>query len=187
MTLCSDTEISALVEAIQGNDRDDLEQVERLSARYPDDPRLHFMRGSILAARSRAVEAHAALARAVDLAPDFHIARYQLGFFELTSGEADRALGTWGPLLRLPEEHYLRQFVEGLTHLVRDEFAEAISRLQAGIAINHDNAPLNHDIGLLLAECEKLARGESAALPADPDQSLTSLMLGQFGAGGTRH
>ena len=187
MTLCSDTEMTALIEAIQGQERDDLEQVERLSIRYPDDPRLHFMRGSSLAGRSRAVEAHAALARSVELAPDFHIARYQLGFFELTSGEADRALGTWGPLLRLPEDHYLRQFVEGLTHLVRDEFAEAMARMQGGMALNQENPPLNHDIGLLLAECEKLARGESGALPADPDQSLTSLMLGQFGAGGTRH
>ena len=187
MTLCSDTEISALVEAIQGNDRDDLEQVERLSARYPDDPRLHFMRGSILAARSRAVEAHAALARAVDLAPDFHIARYQLGFFELTSGEADQALATWGPLLRLPEEHYLRQFVEGMAHLVRDEFAEAVARMEAGIARNQENPPLNHDIRLLIGECSKLANGESTALPAATDQSLTSLMLGQFGPGGTRH
>ena len=187
MTLCSDAEMASLRESIQGNDRDVLEQVDTLAARYPQDARLHFMRGSILAGRGRAVEAHAALAKAVALAPDFPIARYQLGFFELTSGEVDNALATWGPLLRLPEDHYLRQFVEGMAHLVRDEFAEAIARMEAGMARNQENPPLNADIRLLIAECEKLARGEAAAMPADSDQSLTSLILGQFGAGTTRH
>jgi tetratricopeptide (TPR) repeat protein len=188
MTLCSDAELETLVEAIQGNDRDDLAQVDALAARYPEDARLHFLRGSILAGRQRPIEAHAALARAVALAPDFAIARYQLGFFELTSGEVDQALSTWGPLLRLPEEHYLRHFVEGLTHLVRDEFAEAIARMQSGMALNQENPPLNNDIRLLICECEKLARGETASLPdAASDQSLTSLMLGQFGTGSTRH
>ena len=188
MNLCSDAEIGALVEAIQGNERDDLAQVDALAARYPDDPRLQFMRGSILAGRQRPIEAHAALARAVALAPDFHIARYQLGFFELTSGEVDKALSTWGPLLRLPEDHYLRHFVEGLTHLVRDEFAEAIARMETGMTLNLENAPLNADMRLLVGECEKLARGETGSLPdADSDQSLTSLMLGQFGSGTTRH
>ena len=187
MNMCSDAEITALVEMIQHEGHDDLAEVDALAARYPDDPRLHFMRGSILAGRSRAIEAHAALTRAVALAPDFHIARYQLGFFELTSGEVDHALATWGPLLRLPEAHYLRQFVEGLTHLVRDEFAEAIARMEAGLALNQENPPLNADIRLLIGECEKLAKGEAAVLPPDSDQSLTSLMLGQFGPGGTRH
>ena len=56
---------------------------------------------------------------AVALAPDFLIARYQLGFFELTSGEVDNALATWGPLLRLPEDNYLRQFVEGMLGSVK--------------------------------------------------------------------
>lgn len=187
MTLCSDADMASLIESLSGDGRDDLTQVDTLTARHPDDPRLHFMRGSILAGRARAVEAHAALARAVALAPEFHIARYQLGFFELTSGEADQALATWGPLLRLPEEHYLRQFVEGMAHLVRDEFAEAVARMEAGIARNQENPPLNHDIRLLIGECARLANGESTALPAATDQSLTSLMLGQFGPGGTRH
>ncbi|OCC22925.1 hypothetical protein MB02_14255 [Croceicoccus estronivorus] len=188
MNLCSDAEINALVAAIQGNDHDDLAQVDALLADYPQDPRLHFMRGSILAGRQRPIEAHAALAKAVTIAPEFHLARYQLGFFELTSGEADNALSTWGPLLRLPQDHYLRHFVEGMTHLIRDEFAEAITLMRSGMALNEENPPLNNDIRLLIKECEKLAsdgRGENA--DTDTDQSLTSLILGQFTPGGTRH
>ncbi|RZA18364.1 MAG: hypothetical protein EOP02_20240, partial [Proteobacteria bacterium] len=70
--------MAGLVKALQGSDADDLAAVDRLAARYPADPRLHFMRGSILAGRKKPIEAHAALSRAVELAPDFHIARYQL-------------------------------------------------------------------------------------------------------------
>jgi len=191
MKLSNESEIAALLESIRGDDAQDLAQAERLLARFPDDPRLHFLRGSILAGRQRAIEAHVSLARAVELAPEFHIARYQLGFFELTSGEADKALSTWGPLLRLPQAHHLRLFVEGLTHLVRDEFAEAIDSMKAGMAANTKNPPLNNDIALLVAECEKLAdqgdEGSGDAEREDSDLSATSLMLGQFSPGPTRH
>jgi len=187
MELCSDEEMTGLVQAIERGGDDGLAPVARLLERFPQDPRLHFMRGSILAGQKQALEAHAALSRAVELAPDFHIARYQLGFFELTSGEVDRALSTWGPLLRLPADACLRLFVEGLTHLVRDEFAEALDRMRQGIAQNRENEPLNNDIRLLIAECEKLAGGERPEDAGEDgeggDLSATSIILGQFARG----
>jgi len=187
MDLCSDEELAGLVKAIERAEDGGLAPVALLIERYPGDPRLHFMRGSILTGQKQALEAHAALSRAVELAPDFHLARYQLGFFELTSGEVDRALSTWGPLLRLPADAPLRLFVEGLTHMVRDEFPEAIGKMREGITRNRENEPLNHDIRLLVGECEKLAGGEP---PDDaredgggPDLSATSIILGQFARG----
>ena len=183
MELCDDETMAGLMKALQGGDADDLAAVDRLAARHPADPRLHFMRGSILAGRKKAIEAHAALSRAVELAPDFHIARYQLGFFELTSGEVDRALSTWGPLLRLPEDAYLRKFVEGLTHLIRDEFDPALARMREGLALNRENEPLNNDIRLLITECEKASGKPAGTAPGEEDDtalSATSVLLGQF-------
>lgn len=180
--LCSDTEISDLVRDIQNDDQNDLSRIEGLLAHYPDDPRLHFMKGSVLAGKQRSIEAHAALSRAIEIAPDFQLARYQLGFFELTSGEADRALSTWGPLLKLPLDNYLRNFVEGLTHLIRDEFADAIVKMRAGIERNRENPPMNRDIELLIIECERL-RDKGI----DDAQSATSFILGQLTTDGTRH
>ena len=188
MELCGEEEMAALVEAIQNDDTGDLDAIDKLLKRYRDDARLHFMRGSILAGCQKHIEAHASLAKAVELAPEFHIARYQLGFFDLTSGEADRALSTWGPLLRLPEEFYLRRLVEGLTHLIRDEFDEAIARLREGITLNTENEPLNNDIRLLIAETEKTVKqGKKPAQGEDGgDQSATSILLGQFSGDSTR-
>lgn len=185
--LCSDREIADLVQDIERDDEDDLAKIDRLLDRYPRDARLHFMRGSVLAGKQRLIEAHAALSKTIEIAPEFSLARYQLGFFELTSGEADKALSTWGPLLKLPLGNYLRNFVEGLTHLIRDEFADAIEKLQAGIALNLENIPLNNDVRLLIDECIKLRDG-SNAVPDQDAPSATSLLLGQLSSSGsTRH
>src|SRR5687767_2431003 len=148
--LCVDQELQELMVAMGTDDGTELARADRLIARYPNDARLHFLRGSILAGIGRPIEALPALSRAVALAPDFAIARFQLGFFQLTSGEAANALGTWGPIALLPADHYLRKFVAGLTHLIRDEFDEAQAQLREGITLNEENPPLNRDMQLII-------------------------------------
>ncbi|MEP9403189.1 hypothetical protein [Sphingomonas sp. VNH70] len=181
MTTCSDEAIETLLAAARGGTGEELALVDRLLAEFPDDARLHFLRGSFLAGGGRAIEAHGSLSRAVALAPDFALARFQLGFFELTSGEAGRALATWQPLTALPEAHYLAQFVGGLTHLIHDRFAEAQAALAAGIAANGENPPLNRDMQLIIDECRKIAAPDPAPVEA---ASATSFLLGQIGGGG---
>src|SRR5438067_6569596 len=127
--LCDDKTLGELLAASASGAKDEIERTDRLLDEYPDDGRLHFLRGSLLAGIGRSIEALPSLRRAVELAPDLAIARFQLGFFLLTSGEAGEALEVWGPLALLPNGHYLRYFVGGLTHLIRDEFAETVMRL----------------------------------------------------------
>jgi tetratricopeptide (TPR) repeat protein len=183
MTLCSDEEMVQLLQAMQSDAADELMLAERLIDAYPEDARLHFLRGSLLAGSGRPIEAHASLSRAVALAPEFALARFQLGFFELTSGEAARALATWEPLHTLPADHYLAHFVTGLRHLIADRFAETIAALEAGIAVNEENLPLNRDMQLIIDECTGLAERK----PTEPveEASATSFLLDQFGRGTT--
>lgn len=181
MELCDDTKMAKLVEALGGDDTDDLISVEAVLVDFPQDARLHFMRGSVLAGQQQHVLAHEAMSKAIELAPDFHIARYQLGFFELTSGEADQALSTLAPLLRLPTDNYLRNFVEGLTHLIRDEFEDAIRCMQDGMTKNLENEPMNNDIRLLITECKNAAQNQNGGDHNNAsDTSATSILLGQF-------
>ncbi len=177
----TDIEISELVAALGDPAFDDVPALSAMLARYPEDARLHFMLGSVFAGQSRPIEAHAAMTRAVELAPDFRLARYQLGFFELTSGEANRALSTWGPLLTAGDDDYLRVFVEGMTYLIRDEFADAIGKFERGIELNTENAPMNDDIRLLMGQISQLDQKQGAGQNVDHEQtSATSILLGQF-------
>lgn len=187
--LAPEPEIEQLVTQLQAPEGDDLAAIDTMLGRYPSDPRLHFMRGSVLAGLSEHIKAHAALSRAVELAPDYGIARYQLGFFELTSGEADQALATWGPLLRGPKDSYLRVFVEGMIHVIRDEFADAIASFKRGISLNDENLPMNSDIELLMRELQANMDAGRAAKPvdgtSDDETSASALLLGQFGGNRT--
>lgn len=173
--------------AMQSDQVDELQRADRLIDEYPDDPRLHFLRGSILAGIGRPIEAMPALKKAVELAPDFPIARFQLGFFQLTSGEAAEALSTWGPLALLPESNYLRKFVGGLTHLVRDEFPQAIEQLREGMALNDENPPLNHDMQLIIDQTTELLATAPAAEEDTGTASATSFLLDQFADRGRAH
>ena len=190
--LAPDTEMQQLVANLSNPDTNDVEALDQILAQYPDDPRLHFMRGSVLAGMSEHNKAHAALSRAVEIAPEYAIARYQLGFFELTGGEADRALSTWGPLLKAPKDNYLRVFVEGMVHVIRDEFPEAIATFERGIKLNDENPPMNGDIELLMREL-KMKMDDTGKGGSDDDgdgsetTSATSLLLGQFGSNRTTH
>jgi tetratricopeptide (TPR) repeat protein len=179
--LCDENELQELMTAMQSDDRDEMIRMDRLIAAHPEDPRLHFLRGSVLASIGRPIEALSSLKKAVELAPDFAIARFQLGFFQLTSGEAVDALATWGPIVLLPEGHYLRSFVGGLTHLIRDEFDETVLRLNEGIATNEENPALNRDMQLIIDQVVEIQR---TAPPSDSGDagsaSATSFLLDQF-------
>src|SRR5438045_8529860 len=184
--LCDDKTLGELLAASAAGAKDEIERTDRLLDEYPDDGRLHFLRGSLLAGIGRPIEALPALRRAVELAPDLLIARFQLGFFLLTSGEAAEALSVWGPLALLPEDHYLRLFVGGLTHLIRDEFEDTIRLLKQGIAANQENPHLNRDMQLLLDHVQPLQEA-NAAEAMSGDVWDTSLLLGQFAPRRTSH
>lgn len=176
--MCDEAQMAELVEAMRA-DEDQIDRVETLLEQFPEDARLHFLRGSILIGAKRLIEAHRALSRAVALAPDFHIARFQLGFFELTSGETQNALETWGRLDALADGHYLRKFVDGLRCLIRDDFLGAVEKLEEGVRLNQENPPLNRDMQLIIDRCRPLL-GDASDADSDEHASETSLILSQF-------
>lgn len=181
--LCDDISIEALRKAMDQSATDQLPQMESLLDRFPEDPRLHFLYGSTLVSTGRIIEAHRSLSKAVELAPDFAIARFQLGLFQLTSGETNAALETFGPLDRLPDTHYLRAFVDGLRCLIRDDFMGTIENLRKGIGVNRENPPLNNDMQLIIDRSLPLL-GNSSAEVEGGEVSETSLILQQFSGHG---
>ncbi|MGE5566078.1 MAG: tetratricopeptide repeat protein [Parcubacteria group bacterium] len=180
---CPAERLSQVLQVARGNDAAGLEALDALLGEYPNDGRLHFLQGSLLAGAKRYPEARAAMAKAVEAAPGFALARFQYGLLELTSGNAAIAQDILLPLATLPADHYLRTFASGLNHLIRDEFAATIERLEEGIAQNTENAPLNRDMQMLIDECRNKL-GEQAAEPEVT--SAAQLLLNQFGKS-TKH
>lgn len=187
-TLCADDE---LMEAVALADRDDeagFVRVAALCGEHPGDPRLQFLHGSLLAGRSLFAEAHVAMARAVEIAPDYAIARFQLGLLELSSGDAVAADATFAPLAEHPSDDALVLFARGLRHLARDETAAAVALLREGIEVNHAHPLVSRDMGLIIAKIEE-GPSPPAAPAADDEEDLSAahLLLRQYADKGTRH
>jgi tetratricopeptide (TPR) repeat protein len=178
---CPEDRLNALLGDIRQDERRGMRELDTVLGVYPNDPRLHFLHGSLLAGRQDYAAARAAMQRAVELAPNYAVARFLLGFLLLTSGEPIAAQETWGPLHALPEEHYLRPFVTGLTHLIHDEFSDAIRLLEQGISRNQENAPMNRDMQLIIEEARRKSAGKGGAV------SSVDLLLQQAALKSSRH
>lgn len=177
-TLCPDDRMSAVLEHVRRDDEAGLANMATLLQQWPLDPRLHFLKGSVLAGQQRYAEGRQAMARAIEIAPDFAVARFQLGFLDLTSGRPVDAVGVWQKLGDLPDDAPLRLFAEGLSHLAADNFAEARRLLTKGMALNSENPMINADMQLILDEIGALATKSETTVPAPTPAS------GSFESGG---
>lgn len=167
--LCPDADLDTLVKTLEVVDAGrGLADVDRLLRDYGNDPRLHFLKGSLLAAKEDYAGARTAMRHAVDLAPDYVLARFQLGLLLLTCGEPHAAQEAWGPLHGLEPDHYLRLFTTALIHLIHDEWTDALDNFEKGIARNGENPALNHDMQLIVAETRQKMTS------ADRDEETTS-------------
>ncbi|BBB62319.1 hypothetical protein UNDKW_4046 [Undibacterium sp. KW1] len=101
-------------------------------------------------------ESEAAYANALVLAPQFHVARFQLGLLQFTSARVAVALLTWQPLLDLQDDNALKLFVMGFAHMAQDDFEVAINYFERGIMLNTDIPPLNTDIQRVIADIKGL-------------------------------
>src|SRR5260221_14244355 len=70
--------------------------------------------------------------RAVEIAPHYALARFQLGFLQFTSGDAAAAEATWRPLEALPGDSPLRLFSGGVRALARRPAPGAIPKRGPG-------------------------------------------------------
>lgn len=177
--LCPPEDMVALIDALSGPDGGH-STLDEVIGRYPEDPRLHFLKGSVLAGERRYDEAKASIGQALTLQPAYAIARFQLGFLHYTSGDAALAAQTWEAFGDLSEADPLRLFSDGLNRLAADDQPDAaIALLERGIVANDENPALNADMRMLIGELTRAPEPEEAL-------SETQLLLQQSG-GKTRH
>lgn len=140
-----------------------------------DDPAnatLHYLLGAELAQSREYPGAVTELSRAIELDPQLHTARFQLGLLHLTMANADASLAVLRPLLAQPDES-LRCFAIGLAALARDNFSVCLEQLDAGVRANQSNAPLNRDMQMLAAKVREHVKNQAGQPAAAPDEVRT--------------
>jgi tetratricopeptide (TPR) repeat protein len=180
MALCPEEPLAGVISILQDNDESGLSALDRLIQTYPFDPRLHFLRGSVLAGAQRYADGRMAMARAIEIAPDYALARFQLGFLELTSGMPAEAKATWDPFSYLSEDQPFRLLSEGLNHMARDEFTDAVRLIHRGMELNTEHPLINGDMQLVLDEIGDRAIPEMAQAGTAEPASATQMLLHQF-------
>lgn len=190
--LCPSEAIAEVVRILPNDDEAGLAQIAQLLGAYPFDPRLHFLKGSVLAGLQRYEEGRVAMVQAVNIAPEFELARFQLGFLELTSGLAAEAASTWAPFAALPDDSPFRLLSSGLNCLAQNNFAECDRLLRLGMAANQEHPLINGDMQLILDEIAgQLAASETVVESESEPASAALLLLQQFelkdSANKTRH
>lgn len=172
MELTALTQKELLALALEATRRGDaahsLAYLKEAAARDDATGEACFLLGSEYAQIGLFDEAASNMQRAVDLAPEFPIARFQLGLLHLTSGRADEARQALTPLTELGDQHALAVLARGLDHLMADEFPQCIQCLEQGIGLNADNPALNADMQQLV-ERVKAAMASSPSTPAEAD------------------
>lgn len=153
--ICPDDRLSEAVASFGADPAGDILRTQTLAGEFPNDARLHFLLGSLLAGSQRYAEAETWMQKAVELAPTYHIARYQLGFLRFTSGDVAGAVAAWEPLEVLSADDPLRLFAVGMVHLAQDQFQEALAAFRQGVRRNELYPPVNGDIELLIAKIEE--------------------------------
>lgn len=179
--LCPAEALAEVVQLIQEDDGVGLSQIDRLLSIYSQDARLHFLKGSVLAGIQRYAEGRLAMSNAIRIAPEYELARFQLGFLELTSGLAADAANTWQPFFELPESSAFRLLAAGLNCLTRDDFVECDKLLRIGMAANSEHPLINGDMQLILDEIA----GQILEIPQSDEAegkpaSATHQLLQQF-------
>lgn len=147
--------------ALDATRRDALDESEALlqqaMALEPGNGMPHYLRATNFAHAGNEELAEASFVSCLSRAPDFVIARFQLGLLQLTGGRAALAHASWEPLLLLHDMHPLKLFVQGFLAILGQQFGAAREFFERGIAHNHENAPLNEDMKGVIARIDAAA------------------------------
>ncbi|MDN8618027.1 tetratricopeptide repeat protein [Variovorax ginsengisoli] len=162
-----------------------VECFERAIAVAPSAGLPRYLLAAEFAALGDMDKAESAFASAVRLAPEFAMARFQLGLLQFSSGRAELALLTWQPLRALPETDPLPHFVAGFEVLAIDQFDEALRHFQRGLALNHGNDALSGDIEKVIAGIRALA--PAAGADADEGRPEAHVLLANYQQQGRPH
>lgn len=151
----------------QDADEHALECFAKAAELAPRDARAFHLAAATWAKHGQTDAASDAFREALLRAPDLHIARFQWGLMQYDETTTSGAAATWEPLLHLPENDPLRLFAQGLLTIPIGNIEAAIAQIEAGIAANRINAPLNTDMAQIVERLRPLLAASAPEAPSD--------------------
>jgi tetratricopeptide (TPR) repeat protein len=173
-----------------------LQQIRAAVAQDPRNAELRYLLGAELAQQKEYDAAVIEMSTAVQLDPGLHFARFQLGLLYLTMAQPNQSLEIWAPLESLDDSAALKYFKRGLEALIRDDFETCVGMLRQGIELNTQNAPLNHDMTLVIdrvgevlvpASAAPVVQPAAPAAASSPNAVRTDFSLYGDPSSGTKH
>jgi tetratricopeptide (TPR) repeat protein len=146
--------------------------LKRSIATADASPLAHHLAAAEFAQRGDTANALLHFTRALERAPDLHVARLQLALLWLVEDSPVAAAATLRPLLGAPPVTSIEFFASGLHALTRVDVPAAIAALDRGVALGSDNAALLDDMRKLRT------RLAAAVPPTDVDDDLTAARHG---------
>lgn len=153
-----------------------LEQIDS----YPQVATLHWLAGAEHAQLGNFDAAEASISRSLTQDPGLHVARFQLGLMQYSSGRPATAIETWAALEKLDELHYLVFFKRGFAALAIDDFDGALLLFSRGIEMNTENVALNRDIRMIIEKIERQRRNGTLSEQATEDTASIDHLLASY-------
>ncbi len=135
--------------------------VAEIAQNIPSRARDEFDRGSKAAKEGKKTEAIAHLRKAIDIYPDFLIARNDLGALLLESGNLDEAEQELRRAVILDPKAFNPKVNLGIVLVKKHEFAEAVLVLDQGTSLNPTSPLARLYLGMALIAIENFDRAET--------------------------
>jgi tetratricopeptide (TPR) repeat protein len=124
--------------------------------------------------------------RAVELGPDFPMARFQYGQILLVKGDLPECKAVLQPLTTLDNSLALTHFAKGMVAAADEQLDDAIQSLQYGLSLPQDIPVLADDMSRVLNNLHALKNGGGATpvineAPAVMPTTSTPLYLSEYG------
>ena len=182
--ICDQATIDSIAHLMQHAEDDALSMIADALANWPQDARLHLLRGAIHAQRGEASEARGDFTQAIVLDPNQHTARYMLGHLELTAGNVDQAIAIWVPLSAL-RDGAIGHFAQGMIELATGRIQEALAELRHGLGLSTDDALASFFRSTVTAVEQSLSTASST--PLDDEKSGNHYLLAEYLSSRTQH
>jgi tetratricopeptide (TPR) repeat protein len=183
---CGNDTMSLVMKAIEGPAEDALALLNQSLANWPFDYRLWFLRGAALASQQRHDEARLDFLRVHELAPEFHMATFMLGFLDFINARGTAAEATWAVLDQIAEDQPLRVLKDGLLSLSRGDLEVSLRQLDRGLALNQQYPLINSYIQAVIMRITEHSQ-QSTATTADTQAPQGHLLLSGYQGNQTRH